>query len=132
MVIGMDTIGNMLTSIRNASLARKATVRVPYSHLKHRIADVLRQEDYVGPVSMNEEGPQKVLEITLLYTSGVPQIRGIERVSKPSRRWYVRKDELPRVLSGLGVAVLSTSAGLLTDKEARKRGVGGEVICKVW
>lgn len=128
----MDPIANMLTSIRNASLARKESVRVPYSVLKHRLADVLRMSGYIGPVAVADAGPQKVLEMTLLYRDGVPCIQGIERVSKPSRRWYVRRDELPRVLSGLGVAVISTSQGLMTDREARKRGVGGEVICKVW
>lgn len=128
----MDPIANMLTSIRNASLARKAFTRVPYSTLKHRIAEVLRENGYVGPVSMATDGPQRVLEIALLYQDGQPQIRGIERVSLPSRRWYVRKAEIPRVLSGLGMAVLSTPKGVMTDRDARKRGIGGEVICRVW
>lgn len=128
----MDPIANMLTSIRNASLARKASVRIPYSTLKHHLADVLRTAGYVGPVAVTDVGPQKVLEIMLLYEDGVPHIHGIERVSTPSRRWYVRKEELPRVLSGLGAAVISTSQGLMTDREARKRSIGGEVICKVW
>lgn len=128
----MDPIANMLTSIRNASLARKASVRVPYSTLKHRLADVLRTAGYVGPVTVVDVGPQKVLEIVLLYREGVPQIQGIERISTPSRRWYVRHEELPRVLSGLGIAVISTSQGLLTDRQARKQGIGGEVICTVW
>lgn len=128
----MDPLANMLTSIRNASLARKPSVRIPYSALKHRIAEVLREQGYVGPVSVGDEGPQKVLEIILIYDNGQPQIRGIERVSLPSRRWYVRKDELPRVLSGLGVAVISTSQGVMTDADARKRNIGGEVICRVW
>lgn len=128
----MDPLANMLTSIRNASLARKASVRIPYSALKHRIAEVLREQGYVGPVAVGEEGPQKVLEIALIYDNGQPQIRGIERVSLPSRRWYVRKDELPRVLSGLGIAVISTSQGVMTDADARKRNIGGEVICRVW
>ncbi len=128
----MDPIANMLTSIRNASLAKKATTRVPYSQLKHRIVEVLRRAGYVGPVTVTDDGPQKVLEIMLLYADGASQIRGIERVSTPSRRWYVRKDEIPHVLSGLGAAILSTSRGLLTDGEARKQGVGGEIICRVW
>lgn len=128
----MDPIANMLTSIRNASQARKPVARVPYSSLKARIVDVLRREGYLGPTSVVEDGPRKVLEITLLYTDGAPVIRGIARVSRPSRRWYVRRGELPRVLSGRGVAVVSTSRGLLTDAEARKRGIGGEVVCTVW
>lgn len=128
-----DPIANMLTSIRNAQVARKASVRVPYSRLKHDIAEVLRSSGYVGPVAIAEEGPVKLLEMTLLYSpEGVPGIRGLERVSKPGRRWYIRKTEIPRVLSGLGIAVLSTPRGLMTDAEARKRGVGGEVLCTVW
>jgi len=128
-----DPIANMLTSIRNAQTARKATVCVPYSRLKHEIADVLRGGGYVGPVTVTAEGPQKLLDITLLYDAGgIKKIRGLERVSKPGRRWYVRKAEIPRVLSGLGSAVLSTPKGLMTDAEARKKGLGGEVICKVW
>lgn len=128
-----DPIANMLTSIRNAVAARKNAVRVPFSRLKQEIAEVLRKAEYVGPVTVATEDRRKELEITLLYSdAGQPQIRGIERVSKPGRRWYARRSELPRVLSGLGIAVLSTSRGLMTDAEARKRGIGGEVICKVW
>lgn len=128
-----DPIANMLTSVRNAQAARKAFVRVPYSRVKHAIADVLRNAGYVGPVSLATDGEHKVLELTLLYDDArQPRIRGLDRISKPGRRWYVRRQEIPHVLSGLGVAVLSTSQGLLTDAEARKRGLGGEVICKVW
>lgn len=128
-----DPIANMLTSLRNAQAARKEAARVPYSRLTHRIADVLRTAGYVGPVSVAEEGPRKLLEVTLLYgPDGSPKLRGIKRISKPGRRWYARKAELPRVLSGRGMAVVSTSKGLLTDAEARKLGVGGEVVCEVW
>lgn len=128
-----DPIANMLTSLRNAQAARKSAVRVPYSRLKHEIAEVLRKAGYVGPVSPTTEDSQKLLEVTLLYeASGQPRIQGLERVSKPGRRWYVRRQEISRVLSGLGTAVVSTSQGLLTDAEARKRGLGGEVLCKVW
>ena len=128
-----DPIANMLTSIRNAQAARKPFVRVPYSRVKHALAEALRNAGYVGPVSKATEGSRAFLEMMLLYdASGQPRIRGLERVSKPGRRWYVRQREIPRVLSGLGVAVLSTSRGLLTDAEARKRGLGGEVICTVW
>lgn len=128
----MDQIANMITSIKNASAARLDFVRVPYSKLKHEIAEVLRNENMLGPVTVAEEGPQKVLEMTLLYPAGAPAINEIKRVSKPSRRWYVRHNEIPHILSGIGFAVLSTSQGLMTDKEARKKKVGGEVICKVW
>mgnify|MGYP001570109886 FL=1 len=128
-----DPVANMLTSIRNAQTARKAVVRVPLSRLKQALSDVLRTAGYVGPVSLVTEGPQRLLEITLLYgEDGQPQIRGVERVSTPGRRWYVRKSEIPRVFHGLGAAVVSTSQGLMTDSEARKRGLGGEVLCRVW
>lgn len=128
-----DPIANMLTAIRNAQAARKAVARVPYSALKHRVAEVLRAREVVGPVAIAEDGPQKVLEVTLLYEpDGTPKIRGLERVSRPGRRWYVRKSEVERVLSGVGFAVVSTSKGLMTDAEARKQGLGGEVLCKVW
>lgn len=122
----------MLTSLRNASLGKKQSIRIPYSAAKAGIAEVLRKEGFVGPISVAEEGPQKVLEITLAYDQGSPMIRGIERVSKPSRRWYVRKGEIPRVVSGVGIAVISTSKGVLADREAKKLGLGGELICKVW
>lgn len=128
-----DPIANMLTSVRNAQAARKTFVRVPYSRLKKDVAEVLREAGYIGPVSEATEDARKFLEVTLLYdAAGQPRIRGLQRVSKPGRRWYVRRREIPRVLSGLGVAVLSTPQGLLTDAEARKRGLGGEVICTVW
>lgn len=128
----MDQIANMLTSLKNASMARRALVRVPYSRLKQDIADVMRRAGFVGPISTDMEGPQKVLEISMLYENGEPALKDLKRVSKPSRRWYVRKEEVPHVLSGLGVAIISTSKGVLTDQEARKQGLGGEVICKVW
>lgn len=128
----MDTIANMLTSIRNASAARRTAVRVPWSGQKHQIAEVLRKEEYVGPVAVAEEHGKKTLEITLKYEDGAPVITGIQRVSVPSRRWYVRKSEIPSVLSGIGVAVISTSKGIMTGSEAQKHGLGGEVICTVW
>lgn len=128
-----DPIANMLTSIRNAQAARKETVRVPYSAQKHRLAEVLRREGYLGPVTVVGEAPRKYLEAMLLYGSaGEALVRGIRRVSTPGRRWYVRTTELSKVLSGHGIAVISTSKGLLTDGEARKHGVGGEVLCEVW
>jgi len=127
-----DPIANMLTSIRNAQAARKTNVRVPYSRLKADVADILRKAGYLGPVAVAEGDAQKLLEITLLYDAdGRPRLRGLRRVSKPGRRWYVRKAEIPRVLSGAGVAVLSTPKGLLTDADARKHGVGGEVLCEI-
>lgn len=130
----MDTIGDMITSIRNASAARRTAVRIPWSSQKQRIAEVLRKEGYVGPVSIatGEKEAHKLLEVTLKYEDGKAALSGIKRISKQSRRWYVRKSEIPSVLSGMGVAVISTSQGLMTGSEARKRGLGGEVICTVW
>lgn len=128
-----DPIANMLTSLRNAQAARKETVRVPYSRVKHAMADVMRTAGYVGPVTTTGEGPWKMLEMMLLYEpDGTPKVRGVKRVSRPGRRWYVRKAEVPQVLSGHGIAVVSTPQGLLTDAEARKRGIGGEILCEVW
>lgn len=128
-----DPIANMLTAIRNAQAARKPFVRVPLSQLKRAVVEVLRREGYIGPVTVVEEGPQKLLEMMLLYQpTGEPKIRGLKRVSTPGRRWYVRRSEITKVLSGIGFAVISTSQGLLTDGEARKRGLGGELICTVW
>lgn len=132
-VMVTDPIANMLTSIRNAQSARKETVRVPYSALKHRLAEVLRSAGYLGPVTVVGEAPRKYLEAMLLYRStGEAFVHGIRRVSTPGRRWYVRTAELSKVLSGHGIAVISTSKGLLTDSEARKYGVGGEIVCEVW
>lgn len=123
----------MLTRLRNASAAHKDSVRLPYSRLTHDIVNVVRTAGYVGPVAVVTDGQKKALEVMLLYApDGLPRLRGIKRISTPGRRWYVRRSEIPRVLSGLGIAILSTSRGLLTDAEARKRGVGGEVLCTIW
>ncbi len=128
-----DPIGDMLTRIRNAARARHAAVEIPGSTLKRRVAEILRDEGYVDDVQWNDVGPQGSLSITLRYEGPRrPAIAGIKRVSKPSLRRYVSKDEIPHVMGGLGVAILSTSRGVLTDQQARKAGVGGEIICTVW
>jgi small subunit ribosomal protein S8 len=130
-----DPIADMLTRIRNANVAMHDTVKMPSSKLKEALAAVLLSEGYIAGYRANNatERPGRTLEIQMKYTrERTRTISGIRRVSKPGLRVYVGSDKLPRVLGGLGVAVLSTSQGLMTDREARRRGVGGEVLCHVW
>src|SRR5688572_28936202 len=130
-----DPIADLLTRIRNAALARHDRVTLPASRLKQTIADVLKSEGYVADVSLENAGagPDKTLTLTLKYgRDRIPAIEGIRRVSRPGRRIYVRAQEIPKVKSGLGIAVLSTSRGIMSDRQARKAGVGGELLCEVW
>lgn len=130
-----DPIADMLARIRNATMARHERVRIPASRLKRTIADVLKNEGYVADVLVDntEEAPQPVLTLVLKYgRDRLPAIEGIRRVSRPGRRIYVRAQEIPKVRSGLGIAVLSTSRGIMSDRQARKAGVGGELLCEVW
>ena len=126
-----DPIADMLTRIRNAQLAEKLSVAMPSSRVKASIAQVLKDEGYVEDFAVREEGPKKVLRIGLKYYAGKPVIERIERVSKPGLRVYKDRDSLPRVMNGLGVAIVSTSRGVMTDRKARATGVGGEVLCIV-
>ena len=128
-----DPIADMLTRIRNAMAARHPKVDVPASRLKMEIARILKDEGYVLNFKPTEEGPKKLIRIYLKYTPGnVPVISRIERVSKPGCRVYVGSREVPRVLGGLGVNILTTPQGVMTGGAARKAGVGGEVLCQVW
>jgi small subunit ribosomal protein S8 len=130
-----DPIADMLTRVRNANVAMHDTVRMPNSKLKEALAGVLEREGYIaGFTSVPNDGrPGETLEIALKYTTERARvIAGLKRVSKPGLRIYARADRLPRVLGGLGVAVLSTSKGLMTDREARQHKMGGEVLCYVW
>jgi small subunit ribosomal protein S8 len=130
-----DPIADMLTRIRNANTAMHDSVKMPSSKLKLALAKILQREGYIVDfkVTPNEGKPGSTLEITMKYSEQrVRTISGIQRVSKPGLRVYTQADRLPRVLGGMGVAVLSTSQGLITDAEARKRRVGGEVLCYVW
>ena|SRR5687767_9894597 len=129
-----DPVADMLTRIRNANVAMHDTVKMPSSKLKEALADVLKREGYIGGFEVkDEEGPGRTLEITLKYANDRSRsISGIRRISKPGLRVYTKSTRLPRVLGGMGVAVLSTSQGLMTDKEARKKKVGGEILCYVW
>jgi small subunit ribosomal protein S8 len=126
-----DPIADMLTRIRNASKAQKTELVLPYSKFKANLAQVLLKEGFVNGV--NElTGDHKMLQINLKYSGGESVIAGIKRVSKPGQRIYMAADKLPRTNSGFGITVVSTSRGLMTDKEARKAKVGGEVVCQVW
>jgi small subunit ribosomal protein S8 len=130
-----DPIADMLTRLRNANVAMHDVVKMPASKLKIALAKILVAEGYIGEFSVeaNEGKPGATLLVTMKYSEArVRTITGIQRVSKPGLRVYTQADRLPRVLGGMGVAVLSTSVGLLTDAEARKRRVGGEVLCYVW
>ena len=128
-----DPVADMLTRIRNANTAYKDEVLIPASTLKHRIAEILAQEGYVSDVSVEGEGKDRVISVRLKYGPDRQRtINGIKRVSKPGRRVYAGRGEIPRVLGGLGIAILSTSHGLLTDRQAKKQGVGGEVLAHVW
>jgi small subunit ribosomal protein S8 len=126
-----DPISDFLTRIRNAQHARLNQLAVPSSQLKLHIAKILEREGYVGVVSELKDGPKKTLTIGLKYNGKEPAIRSIDRISTPGRRVYRKATELPRVLSDIGIAILSTSAGVMTNKEARKRKLGGEIICEV-
>ena len=129
-----DPIADMLTRIRNANTAKHDTVDVPASKMKIAIADILVNEGYIEKYDLVEDGNFKVIRITLKYGSDKNEkiITGIKRISKPGLRVYAGKDELPRVLGGLGIAILSTNHGVITDKEARKLQIGGEVLAFVW
>ncbi|PZS15862.1 MAG: 30S ribosomal protein S8 [Acidimicrobiales bacterium] len=130
-----DPIADMLTRIRNANVAMHDTVRMPGSKLKESLATILEREGYIDGFRTAEDPgrPGRMLEITMKYTDDRGRtISGLKRVSKPGLRVYTRADRLPRVLGGLGVAILSTSQGLMTDREARQRRTGGEILCFVW
>lgn len=125
-----DPIADMLTRIRNGQSANKIAVNMPSSKLKVAIANVLAEEGYIESVKISE-GAKPELEITLKYFQGKPVVESIQRISRPGLRIYKRKDELPSVMGGLGIAVVSTSQGVMTDRAARKAGLGGEIICYV-
>lgn len=126
-----DPIADMLTRIRNAQKARKPSVAMPSSNAKVAIARVLKDEGYIDDLDVQKEGAKSELTVTLRYHEGAPVIEKIKRVSKPGLRIYRQTGDLPKVLGGLGVAIVSTSAGVMSDREARAKGIGGEVICLV-
>lgn len=128
-----DPIADLLTRIRNAQQAYHEDVEIPFSKMKEAIVRILQEEGYVQGYKVNEKEPFKTISVSLKYVGDrEPAIRRMQRVSKPGRRVYVRKDEIPPVLGGLGINILSTSRGVLTGKTARQEGVGGEVLCEIY
>ena len=130
-----DPIADLLSRIRNAGLARHDRTEIPASRLKHAVAEILKSEGYIADVRPAEgegDGPKKLTIVLKYGRDRTSAIDGIRRVSRPGRRVYVRHDRIPRVFSGLGISILSTSRGLMSDKEARRQKVGGELLCEVW
>jgi len=131
-----DPVADMLTRMRNAMMRQHQTVSVPHSKIKESVAQVLKEEGYIEDFQVLPEKPRAIIQIKLKYVGGRRErrsvITGLERVSRPGRRVYVGKREIPWVLSGMGVAVLTTSKGIMTGQKARRLGLGGEVLCKVW
>ena len=131
-MVTTDPIADMLTRIRNANQQKHETVSIPYSNLKNDLAKILKNEGFVTDFVVNEEGYHKNIVITLKYKGNERVITGLKRVSKPGLRQYAKVNEIPKVLNGLGIVVLSTSQGLMTDKEARAKNIGGEVLAYIW
>jgi small subunit ribosomal protein S8 len=128
-----DPIADMLTRIRNASLARHRELTLPSSRIKREIARILVEEGFIESFTTGQDGVQEILTLQLKYVEGrTPVVSGLKRISKPGLRVYARKTEIPRVLGGLGTAILSTSQGIMTGSQARKLNLGGEVLCYVW
>lgn len=129
-----DPVADMLTRIRNANTAGHTTVDIPASKMKQSIADILQKEGYIKGFNIIEDGKQNIIRVQMKYGADNKEkvISGLKKISKPGLKVYAKSGEVPRVLGGLGIAIISTSKGLLSDKEARNLGVGGEVICYVW
>lgn len=128
-----DPIADMLTRIRNANIVRHETVEIPASNTKRAIAMLMLREGFIKAVEEIDDGKQGILKLTLKYGPNKERvISGLKRISKPGLRVYAKNNEIPRVLGGLGMAVISTSKGIMTDKDAKKEGVGGEVLCYIW
>jgi len=128
----MDPISDMLTAIRNALIVRHPTVSVPFSDLKHGIAKILEKEGLIEKVEKKGKRSKRFVEITLKYTDNLPAISGLKKISKPGQRIYSGRRKIKRVKGGYGIAIISTARGLMTDKEARKQKLGGEIMCEVW
>lgn len=128
-----DTIADMLTRIRNANAMRYAEVKVPASNMKIEVARILKEEGFINDYKVNHDDVQGMIVLSLKYGPNKQRvITGLKRISKPGLRVYAKNDEIPRVLNGLGIAILSTSNGIMTDKEARKQNIGGEVLAYIW
>jgi small subunit ribosomal protein S8 len=128
-----DPIADFLTRIRNALMAKHETTDIPASILKWRLAEILKEEGYITDAQAMDNGHHKVIRIHLKYDTGDASIlQSLKRISKPGRRVYVTADKLPRVLNGLGIAIISTSRGVMSDRECRRQNIGGEILCEVW
>jgi small subunit ribosomal protein S8 len=127
-----DPISDFLTRIRNASKAKKVRVDIPASKMKISLAEILKKQNFIRDYQVVEDNKQNIISIILRYTEGESAISGLKRISTPGLRTYKNAKELPKVLNGLGIAVISTSKGLLTDKDARQQSIGGEVVCYIW
>ena len=127
-----DPISDMLTRIRNANTQRHDTVDIPYSKVKNAIADILVEEGFVKSSDILQDGARQTIRLTLKYEGKTRVLQGLKRISKPGLRIYANVEELPRVLNGLGIAIISTSKGIMTDKKARKENVGGEILAYIW
>ena len=133
MAVVTDTIADMLTRIRNANQMRYETVEVPSSNIKKEVAKILKEEGYIKDYKVKDENVQGTIVLTLKYTDKKERvITGLKRISKPGLRVYAKAEEVPKVLNGLGIAIISTSKGIMTDKEARKENIGGEVLAYIW
>jgi len=131
-IIMVDPIADMLNRLMNAQAVQKETVVLPFSQMKYTIAKILERKGFIKNVDFKGKRAKKIMEISLRYQEGVPQIIGVKRISKPGARIYSASQELTRVKNGRGIAVISTSKGLMTDQEARKEHAGGEILCEVW
>jgi len=128
-----DPVADLLTRVRNASMVNHEKVEIPASKVKKAIADIFKNEGYIKDCEFIDDGKQGIIRIYLKYGASKEKvISGLKRISKPGLRVYAKKDEIPRVLGGLGTAVISTSKGIMTDRDARKQGLGGEVVCYIW
>ena len=127
-----DPIGDMLIQIKNAAAAGRKSVDLPYSNMKAALGEILVSEKYIESMKKTGIEPKFILHLNLREVDGVPAITGVKRISKPGLRWYIDKNEIPRVFSGMGTAILSTSQGMMTGRAAKKLGIGGELLCEVW
>jgi small subunit ribosomal protein S8 len=127
-----DPIADLLTRIRNAVAANHRTLSLPGSKVKLRIAQIMKEEGFLNEVAWKDEGPQGQIDIALRWNAGQSAIEGLERISKPGQRRYARRDQIPKCRNGLGILIVSTSHGMMTDRAARKAGVGGELVCSIW
>lgn len=127
-----DPIADMLTRIRNATIVRDKIVEIPASKIKMEILKILKEEGYIQDFEAGDDAPKSMVKVYLKYIGKEKVISGLKRISKPGLKVYARKDEIPKVLGGLGIAVMSTSKGIMTDRKARTEGIGGEVLCYVW